>query len=173
LLKAGVIAAGKAVDAAIANHCRAEDVVNVVAFYRLNSGAWEPSALYTRVMNLRPGQDCSELWPEKSPKFVAEKQREQSSRSQVAAVSSRAAAEKKRADDEKLLAEREAEFGSSVDAMTAEEIRSLIRRVFPSEADFMLKRFRGELPVSGLIRESILGYLAVAPKGPTSVLEAL
>lgn len=165
LKKSGVRLSREAADAARDNGCTTDDVVNVIGFWRLNEGAWDAGALFQRVSNMSPGQDCSELWPPKSPKFVAEKQRQQSSKSQAAASSSRVAAEQQKADDERILAERESSFGPRVDAMTAEEIRSMIRRVFPGEADFMLKRFRGELPVSGLIRESILSYLAVAPKG--------
>lgn len=155
LLKCGVNAAGKAVAAAIANECRPDDVTNVVAFWRLHSGQWKAGALYQRILILRPGQDCSEHWPEPSAEFVAIQQREKSVRSQSAMAATRESAAKEKAAAAKKMAAMDAEFGQKIDEMSADEVRDLIRREMPETAEFLLSRYRGDR-VSGTLRESLL-----------------
>lgn len=173
LLKAGVVAASKAIAAAIANGCSTDHVTNVICHWNLHPGAWDAGALYQRIVNLRPDQDCSELWPPPQERFVAAKQREQSSKSHESVTSNRLADELRKAEDQKQLAELESRFGAAIDALPPDKIRKLIRQTFPTESELMLKRYRGDGPVAGLIRESIFSYLAVAPKEPSLILEAL
>jgi hypothetical protein len=172
LRKAGVRLSREAADSARSNGCSSDDVVNLICYWRLHPGAWDAGALYQRVTNLAPGQDCSELWPEPAPRFVAEKHREQSSKSHVDAAAQRKAAELAKAADDKRHAENEAKFGPLVDEMQPVEIRELIRRLFPTNTEFMLKRYQGN-GVTGVIRSTILDFLSETREAATTVLEPL
>jgi hypothetical protein len=172
LLKCGVSAAGKAVDAAIANGCRPDDVIAVVAFWRCSRPKWGAGALYQRILNLRPGQDQSELWPDPSEQFVASEQRTQSVKSQVAQSAKWESHRKEKAADTMNLAELESEHGPKIDAMSCSELAALVRREFPNESAVLLKQIRNGRP-SRLLREMILPLFSEVPQGPTLVLETL
>ncbi len=172
LLKCGVVAAGKAVDAASTNGCRPDDVIAVIGYWRCSRGRWGAGALYQRILILRPEQDHTELWAEPSEEFIAAENRERSVKSQVDIAAKRESAAKEKAAEKAKLAALEAKFGQKIDAMSAEEVRDLVRREFPETADVELARYHGGR-VSGLLRESLLTHFSFAPKGPTSVLEPL
>lgn len=171
LRKCGVRMASDAVDHARFAGCDPDQVTDVVCFWRLHTGAWDAGALYQRVKNLAPGQDCSELWPDKLPTYQAAKRREESAKSHASVVASRVDAEKKKAADEKKLAALESKFGKKIDAMTEEQVRAAIEKAEPgSVGRFLLSRYSGGRP-TGTIRETLLSYFSEVPKGPTLLLE--
>ena len=173
LRKAGVRLARQAADAARANGCDVDDVANVLGFWRLHPGAWDAGALYQRVLNLAPDQDCSELWPDKLPTYQAAKRREESQRSHASVVAARIDAEKKKAADEKRLESLEAKYGAKIDAMSDQQIKAAIEKAEPgSVGRFLLSRYSGGRP-TGTIRETLLSYFSEVPKGPTLLLETL
>jgi len=173
LRKAGVRLAPDAVAHARSAGCSPDDVTDVICYWRLHVGAWDAGALYQRVKNLAPGQDCSELWPDKLPTYQAAKRREETAKSHASVVSSRIDAEKKKAADEKRLAALEKKFGQKIDGMTDEQVRASIEKAEPgSVGRFLLKRYSGGRPI-GTIRETLLNYFSEVPQGPTLVLEPL
>lgn len=161
LLKCGVNAAVKAVDAAIANGCRADDAIAVIAFWRCSRGKWGSGALYQRIINLRPNQDHSELWPEPSDEFVKTQAREASVKNHVTVAADRAADAKRREEDRKAAREREDAYGSKLDAMDREQVVEIINRSFPDASGLMRQRLpkRKSDRISGTVRESLLAYL--------------
>lgn len=160
LRNAGVRLWREAAASARSNGCTTDAVVNVIGYWRLNTGAWDAGALFQRVSNMLPGEDCSDLWPEKSPKFEAAKRREESSKSQVAASSKRKADEVRKSADEQLMANLEAEFGQKIDVMSDDDVRRAILAAEPGAAgSFMLSRYRGGRP-TGTTREAILTHFS-------------
>lgn len=155
LLECGVSAAGKAVDAAISNGCRPDDVIAVVAFWRCSRPKWGAGALYQRILNLRPGQDQSELWPDPSAEFVATEQRAKSTKSHAEQAAKRESARKEKAVESVNFAELEAEHGQKIDAMSVEDVSEFIRREFPAESTVLHKQIRNGRP-SRLLREMML-----------------
>jgi hypothetical protein len=97
--------------------CSPDDVTDVIAIGD-SRRKWDAGALYQRVKNLAPGQDCSELWPDKLPTYQAAKRREETAKSHASVVSSRIDAEKKRLPTKANLPELEEKFGQKIDAMT-------------------------------------------------------
>lgn len=166
LRRCGVGLASKAVAALQANGCEPDHAIDVIAFWRLHSGAWEPGALYTRLVNLRPTDDCSEFWPEPSPKAKRAAERDQSLERQNNTTEKRMAAEKQKAADIEHLKKLEQQYGGRVDGMSREELVDFIRKNFASEGEFMLGRLKGSGPPTGVVRESILAYLDSAAKRP-------
>lgn len=172
LLKCGVNAAVKAVDAAIANGCHADHVTAAIAFWRCSRPKWGSGALYQRILNLRPDQDHSENWPPPSEEFaIAEARRERQASHSIMAAK-RESAKKEKAADTMNLAELEAEHGPKIDAMSCSELAALVRREFPNESAVLLKQIRNGRP-SRLLREMMLPLFSKVPQGPTLVLEPL
>jgi hypothetical protein len=159
LFRIGVRLAPQAIDAARSNGCSSDEAIDVIAYWRLKTGAWDAGALYSRLLALRPGQDCSSLWPDESPKFQAAARRELASKNHSNVTAERLAGELRREADIAAGRELENRFGPELDAMPRDAVVTLIREKLPGDATFLLKRFPESGPTTGLLRESLIGYL--------------
>jgi hypothetical protein len=172
LRKCGVALASKAVRSAASNGVGPDDAINVIAFWRLRPGAWDAGALYHRVSNMHPGEDCSEFWPPESPKSVRAQSREQTTKSHAKVVNERLEGEQRKADELAARNDRESRFGAELDALPRKKIVALIQQKMPQEAEFLLKRMPDRGPTTGFLRDSLLGYLESVPQGHDLLLEA-
>lgn len=159
LLKCGVSAAGKAVDAAISNGCRSDDVIAVVAFWRCSRPKWGAGALYQRILNLRPGQDHSELWPDPSKEFQATEARAASVKSHATLTTERLALEKRRQEDREAREDRERLHGATLDAMSREQVLSIIKEHYADSATLMIRRMPAAGKMTGAVRDELLIHL--------------
>lgn len=162
LLECGVAAAREAVDALRANKCTPSDATNVISFWRLSSNAWGAGALYQRLLNLRPGQNWSTLWPEKSEQAAKVESRRSSDQSHNLIAAQRIEGERIREEETAARKKLDDKFGKKLDAMGREEIADMIRKTFPTESDFMLRRLPAKGPTTGTLREALLAYLDVS-----------
>lgn len=171
LLSLGVGGATKACLAAQSAGCSVDDAMNVIGHWRLKRPAWGEAALYNRILNLRPGQECSELWPPVSGEFAMAEGRAAVSRSHDKVVQERHAGEERRRADEKERQRLEDTHGKVLDAMDRKKVREFIRERFPDNPAFYEKLMPSRGSPVGILRAALLSELDSAPKEPTLVLE--
>lgn len=118
----------KAIEAAQRNGATLSMVHAAIEWYIASPGAWEPGALYTRIVSLAPGVDPTASWPPESEQYL---------RRQAAAA--KLATDRRQADEQKCRRRRyvetrseeeklEREWGSTVDALPRETAENILRR---------------------------------------------
>jgi len=155
----GVRRAADAVKQARANGCDVELIRSVISHFDANSPAWEPGALFYRVMNLRPEQDIRTLWPEPSRAKRVEAGRQQASKNSANLEKQRQEAEATHRADKARSEKLEQQHGSHLDALDREGVVKLIRQAAPVNPEFMIRQWR-RCGLEGSVRAMLLEHVA-------------
>ncbi len=160
LFTAGVAMTPAAIDSAKRHGCPPDLVRACVEHWHAQQPGWDAGSLYTRIMQLRPGQDPELLWPPKSRPLLSPDERrtsEDAKRKQQAGEAARIQAEL--AADEKRVAGLEDRYGDAIDMLDQQGLVELIEAAEPDNPEFHVKRLMRS-GVTATLRLVLLEHLA-------------
>jgi len=143
LRKFGVQRSDEAVASARANGCTDEQIQAILEYAERMQPAYGAGAVYYRVCGAVPGQPVDAGWSAKSTEYLAQQAKAEAEVLEKAHQADRERHNERRrksADDRRARAEREATFGSRLDALSTADFDSLCFRAgSPDAAAWMIR----------------------------------
>lgn len=153
LFAAGVTTAPRVVSELRARGAPTELARAVIAHWRQSQPAWGPGALASRLEALRTGQSPTELWPQIDKAAEVVKSRDRSLQKQAELERQKVNAKQTLKQNDSKMLELESRYGEYLDSMTEKQVRKF---AVNCGLNLLLKSYRSEEGVTGLLRESLL-----------------